>query len=170
MIIAQAQSIAADGDAKTEEDSQESTAAGVTAGNVRITKRAEKDLGPCAALACPAPVGRYAGGAHVCTSQPVGDGLDSHHTPAKANSYLDPQLGPAIQMDPADHALTASYRKPRTAAYMRAQKSLVDNANFMGALMMDVADIRSKFGDKYDAAIAQMTTYAACLKQNGIVR
>lgn len=30
---------------------------------------------------------------------------------------------------------------------------------------MDIADIKAKFGDKYDEAIAEATAYAACLKK-----
>lgn len=56
--------------------------------------------------------GTYSGGPHRDTSQPIGDGLDSHHCPAK-NFYQDAPIssadGPAVQMDSADHRLTSSY-------------------------------------------------------------
>lgn len=129
-----------------------------------------KNCDPCKHLACGNPSSKYRGGAHSCTSQPANDGKDSHHMPAKANSPLPPGMGPAIQMDPLDHQRTASYGRSPTDPYMQAQQSLIRSGNFLGAVAMDVADIQAKFPGKYDAAIGQMMAYAACLKQNGIVR
>jgi len=128
---------------------------------------------PCDALRCGTPGAKYRGGAHDCmtgTPETKGDMLDSHHTPAKANSPLPPSMGPAIQMDAADHRQTASYGRSSTDPYMQAQKALIDSGNFSAAIAMDVADITSKFPGKYDAALAQMGAYAACLKANGLVR
>lgn len=129
------------------------------------------DRNPCAHLANGAPgAGPYRGGAHGAMRLPVGDGLESHHTPARAASYLHPEVGPAIQMDPADHALTASNgRMPGSAAYIAAQRQAVNSGNFIAAQAMDIADIRAKFGDKYDSAIAQMEAYTLCLRRNGLI-
>ncbi|MCJ8510561.1 hypothetical protein MUU53_22115 [Rhizobium lemnae] len=132
---------------------------------------------PCAALACGAPGSKYRGGAHGCmtgTTDTKGDKLDSHHTPAAANSNIHREVSTAIQMDPKDHRQTSSYGGGRTTPYMAGQKRLVDGDNFMGAIAMDIADIRriaAKSGDpsKYDDAIRQMLQYARCLKQNGII-
>lgn len=125
---------------------------------------------PCKALAVGAP-GRYRGGAHGSTKLPWGDGLDSHHMPANAISPLPANMGPAIQMDPQDHRLTASYGSGPDAVMYRAEQSrLIAAGNFSGAFAMDVADIKANFGDKYDGAIAQAGAYLACLKQHGIVR
>lgn len=127
---------------------------------------------PCAHLAAGAPgAGPYRGGAHGAMRLPVGDGLDSHHTPARAASYLHPEVGPSIQMDPADHALTASNgRMPGSALYISEQRQAVNSGNFIAAQAMDIVDIRAKFGRKYDSAIVQMEAYSLCLRQNGMIR
>ena len=104
-------------------------------------------------------------------SLPVGDGFDSHHTPAAAASNLPRDMGPAIQMQPPDHWRTASNGRQRGyAAYIAAQKELVTSGNSVGAVAMDAADIHAKFGNKYDGALAQMLAYAACLKRTGAVQ
>ncbi len=133
-----------------------------------------KDCGPknpCAALAGGGP-GKYKGGAHAFMKTPTGDGLDSHHMPAKAISPLPPDMGPAIKMDPEDHKLTASYGKSAKAfMYRNAQKKLISSGNFAAAFAMDVADIKSKNPNgKYDNAIVQATAYMACLKKFGLVK
>ena len=125
----------------------------------------------CAALAGGVPGSKYRGGAHSAMAQPSGDGLDSHHTPAKAASPLPPGIGPAIQMDQADHRLTASNgTQPGYKQYIAAQAGLVNSGNFTGATAMDIADIHAKFGNKYDGAIAQMLAYTACLKRTGVIK
>lgn len=125
---------------------------------------------PCLALAAGAG-GKYKGGAHAFMSQPVGDGLDSHHTPAAAASPLPRDMGPAIQMDPADHWRTASNgRMPGSAAYIAAQRGMTGSGNFMGAVAMDAVDVHAKFGGKYDGALEQMMAYALCLKANNLVK
>jgi len=127
--------------------------------------------GPCAALAAGNPAAKYKGGAHGLMRTPPGDGLDSHHMPAAAASPLPRDLGPAIKMDPTDHRQTASHgRGPAANAYRATQQRLIRSGNFSGAFAMDVADVRSKFGAKYDGAIAQATAYEECLKRHGIVK
>ncbi|MFO7562940.1 MAG: DUF6531 domain-containing protein [Enhygromyxa sp.] len=126
----------------------------------------------------------YSGGRHSQTSLPVGDGLDSHHMPAKAtyaDTALTPADGPAIKMDPSDHRLTGSYgasassssptkrdafdirrqsiedaRAARAAGDMDRAKSIIDDA-----IMRDIADVQDiarRGGDpsKYDKAILEM--------------
>jgi len=106
-------------------------------------------------------------------SQPSGDGKESHHTPAKAVSPL-PTSDISWSCDPngaLDHAKTASSgKRPGFQAYQAKQARLIAAGNFMGAIALDVADIKLKFEDKYDAAIGQMMAYATCLKKHGIVR
>lgn len=129
---------------------------------VRITQN------PCAALACGIPGSKYRGGTYFCTK---GGMTQSHHTPAQSVSYLPAGAGPAIQMDPADHAQTLSYGNSlASATYRSAQSGLISSGNFMGAIAMDVADVKGHFGSKYDSGIAQMLAYAECLKKNGFVR
>ncbi|WP_410003778.1 hemagglutinin repeat-containing protein [Pseudomonas syringae] len=107
------------------------------------------------------------GGPHRETSKPVNDGLDSHHCPAKncyASAPISSADGPAIKMDPADHKLTASYgSSPEAKAYRAQQEKLLKEGKLDEAIDMDVNDIRSKFGDKYDASIGQMKEYAKSL-------
>lgn len=110
------------------------------------------------------------GGAHRDTSQPVNDKLDSHHCPAK-NCYkgapISSEDGPAIKMDPSDHRKTASNGSSDEAiAYRARQEKLLGEGKLMDAIQMDVDDIRSKFGDKYDVGIKQMLEYASKLNPN----
>jgi hypothetical protein len=76
---------------------------------------------------------KYTGGAHKDTSKPKGDGLDSHHCPAKncyKNAPISSADGPAIKMDPADHKYTSSYGSSRAAKEYRArQKDLVNQGD-----------------------------------------
>lgn len=133
---------------------------------------------PCAALACGTKGAKYRGGAHGCmtgTPETVGDGLDSHHMPADSVSTLNRQVGPAIQMDPADHRKTNSYGGSVNGPRYAAQRGMVARGQTMAALMMDVADVKAIAAGtgnptKYDGAIAQMLSYAQCLKQNRIIQ
>ncbi len=97
----------------------------------------------------------FKGGKHGQTKLPVGDGLDSHHMPSDKASPLSRNEGPAIQMDPADHRQTASYGNPD---YVAQQKAMIDEGGMKGfedAFLMDVDDVQSKFGSKYDDAILE---------------
>jgi len=69
-------------------------------------------------------------------------------------------------MDIADHMQTASYGSGADAArYQRAQSRLLRRGRLREAFLMDVLDIRSKFGDKYDGAIAEAAAYMECVQQ-----
>ncbi len=122
----------------------------------------------------------YVGGPHGTqsnggTSGPAGDGLDSHHMPPDSVNRLPRSRGPAIQMRPSDHALTASNGKMvGSRAYNATQGALVrrGKAGFMQALVLDVANVKAVAvaqGDpkRYDVAIKMMLTYAACLAASG---
>jgi hypothetical protein len=132
----------------------------------------------CQALACGVPGSPYRGGADWCMKQP---GKHSHHMPAKdaynklppGAGFLPDALGPAIQMDPGDHLLTASnpfgpYYKT-AYAYRAAQSVAIASGNFVAAQFSDVGDVESKFPGKYTAAIAQMTAYTACMKAARVI-
>ncbi|MCC8567409.1 hemagglutinin repeat-containing protein [Xanthomonas citri] len=101
--------------------------------------------------------GDVLGGPHLQTSKPKGDGLDSHHCPAKAcyaSAPISSDRGPAIKMDPGDHKKTASNGPGDDAvAYRAKQQELLEQGRLMEAQQMDIDDIRSKFGNKYDDAI-----------------
>lgn len=139
------------------------------AGTKTVTCATCKD-NPCASLASGVPGSPYRGGAAGGLRGTVGDKLSPHHTPADSASHLPWAVGPAVQMDEADHKLTASYGSSASArAYQQAQKKLIDSGNFMAAQAMDIADL-AQFSPKYDNAIAQMEAYTLCLKRNGIIK
>jgi filamentous hemagglutinin len=72
--------------------------------------------------------------------------------------------GPAIKMDPLDHQKTASNGNGAKAKEYRAkQKQLLNEGKLEDALQMDIDDIRSNFGNKYDDAIKEMQDYARTL-------
>ncbi|MEI5681091.1 hypothetical protein G6N74_22995 [Mesorhizobium sp. CGMCC 1.15528] len=133
---------------------------------------------PCAYLACGIPGSTYRGGAHGCmtgTTETVGDGLDSHHMPANSQSPLPTPVGPAIQMDPVDHRLTASYGGGVHGPRYAVQRGLLARGQTYAAFMLDAADARAVATaqgnpTKYDGAIAQATAYASCLKRFGIIQ
>jgi len=99
---------------------------------------------------------------------PVGDQLDSHHMPAKSVSGLGIEEGPAIKMDPRDHALTSSHGKRRieSAQYRAEIKEMVDQGDMRGAMATEIRDVRraaaAGSGDrtKYNEAIREMLEYA----------
>ena len=88
-----------------------------------------------------------------------------HHTPADSVTKFDYTDGPAIRMDKMDHRQTASWGNSREARqYRETQKKLVSEGKIRDAIQMDIDDIVSKFGDKYDESIKQMLEYC---KQRG---
>lgn len=88
-------------------------------------------------------------------------GYEAHHMPSNAVSPLPLSIGPAIALQKADHLRTASNGRWRAAdEYRRQQKALIDAGDFAAAQDMDVQDIRSKFGDKYDPAIDQLIAHS----------
>lgn len=97
-----------------------------------------------------------------------GDKYEVHHMPANSSTELDRNDGPAIKMDKEDHRETASCGNSREAReYQARQKELIENGKFREALQMDIDDIREKFGDKYDEAIAEMLEYVSKLEEEG---
>ena len=105
----------------------------------------------------------------VDESQPLGgrwydiptQGGEVHHMPAQdANPYLSSGKGPSIRMEKADHQLTNSWGRRNAAASWRAdQAALIAQGKFTEALAMDIADVRAKFGAKYERGIQQMLDY-----------
>ena len=141
------------------------------AGNIRIPVNGNVANGgriPDTALATTEH--KYKGGAHSETKKPTNDGLDSHHCPAKdcyKGAPISSEQGPAIKMDPKDHRLTESYgRSPYAIQYRAKQKELLEQGKLKEAIEMDVRDIRSKFGSKYDKAIEEMLEYSGKLDPN----
>ena len=141
-----------------------------------------KPKNPCEHLKKGDGEGRYRGGGHgnpqkeVGTSSPTGDGLDSHHMPAKKayeGSGLDPADGPAIQMEPEDHQDTADHGFVGRSARDRQARQIRDG-NFDQAFDESADDVRSiakSRGDpsRYDQAIKEAKAYKDCLKANGLL-
>ena len=99
-----------------------------------------------------------------------GSTCDVHHIPADSVSELPREEGPAIEMDREDHKQTASYGNSKEAQeYRQNQKELIEQGKFREAFAMDVADIREKFGDKYDDAIAEAEEHLTKLEEAGRV-
>lgn len=89
------------------------------------------------------------------------EGTERHHMPSCEASNLPRDVGPAIIMDKEEHMKTASWGRSREAQeYRNKQKELIDAGKFKEAQQMDIDDIRSKFGNKYDAAISEMQQYS----------
>jgi hypothetical protein len=136
-------------------------------------KKLDDKVNPCQFMGRGNPLGSgpYRGGSYNGTKK---SGMEAHHIPADSSyppGTINSGQMPAIQMDPTDHMRTASHgSQPGSAAYRNAQNALIKSGNTLGALAMDIADIKAKFGDKYDEAIAEATAYAACLKKYKKIR
>ena len=100
---------------------------------------------------------RPGGGAYADVKAP---GKHAHHMPSNDASPIARENGPSICMEAADHMKTASYSNSANArAYRAKQKELIDQGKFDEAQKMDIDDIRSKFGTKYDKEIEEMLGY-----------
>ena len=96
------------------------------------------------------------------------DQEEVHHMPAKKGSHLSEGEGPAIRMEKGDHRQTASCGRSKKAnAYRAKQESLIKQGKFREAVKMDIKDLRSKFGNKYDKGIGEMWKYINKLERNG---
>lgn len=86
-------------------------------------------------------------------------GIEINHMPAHQATDIPFSKGPAIQMDRADHRLLNSTGGSKGSAQQKwrdDQKALWDSGDSAGAVMMDIDNIRTLFGTKYDDAILQM--------------
>ena len=114
-------------------------------------------------------VTKYRGGAHRDMTKPVGDGLDSHHLPARqSNPSVHPNDGPAIQVDPHDHHLTSSNGRNGLAGaiYRSEVADMINSGNMRGAMAKEIRDVRraslegSGSRTKYNQAMGQMLDYS----------
>lgn len=97
-----------------------------------------------------------------------GDKIEVHHMPADSASHLERNDGPSIKMEKEDHRKTASCGSSREAREYRAkQRELVEQGEFRKAQKMDIDDIHSKFGSKYDEGIKEMLEYDKKLEKEG---
>ncbi|SDO05147.1 hypothetical protein SAMN04487897_107198, partial [Paenibacillus sp. yr247] len=93
------------------------------------------------------------------------NGGQVHHMPANSVSPYSRGEGPGIRMETDDHMDTASWgSSKKNQEYRAQQKELIDNGKFEEAQQMDINDVRSKFGNKYDEGIQQMLDYTKRLR------
>ena len=84
-------------------------------------------------------------------------GGQMHHMPASVASPYTHHTGPSIWMTKADHKRTSSWgSSAESAAYRLKQADLIAKGKLRDAVKLDIDNIRSKFGNKYDANIKQM--------------
>lgn len=131
-------------------------------GNCRTCRQLDELASPCALLSRGTGLNTspYSGGSHAGNRSLARPGIHSHHMSAQSAYPPSTRRGggwrPAIQMDIADHMQTASYGSGADAdRHQRAQRRLLRRGRLREAFLMDVLDIRSKSGDKYDGAIAE---------------
>jgi len=85
--------------------------------------------------------------------------------PAASTSHMSVDEEPAIWMETLDHRQTESWGRSRSAiAYRRQQRALIQQGKFLEALQIDIDDIRSQFGSKYDEAIQDMLEYVETIR------
>ena len=134
--------------------------------------KGKKKIDPCAALQDGVPGDNYRGGKHGNIKRGGNSYTprrESHHIPADSayskinGKVISSDAKPSIQLDVTDHYATASWGS-KGKQYSKIQEKLIQGgkAGYRAAMVMDIEDIRSKFGDKYDAAIAQMLAWAKC--------
>ena len=92
------------------------------------------------------------------TKGPAGEAYERHHLisdkAAKETGLSSKHNGTAIQMDPADHALTRSYKNSKSAqAYRQHEMDMIREGRTRELFSGEVQDIQSKFGSKYDDAL-----------------
>lgn len=139
-------------------------------------KGRRQEPGPCDHLKQGSGQGPYRGGAHGKTSKPANDGKDSHHMPAKDASPLSINDGPAIQMDPTDHARTSSNgQMPGSIDYREAISELISDGKWRDAMTTEIKDVRRvarEAGDarKYNEAMLEMMEYFKCLEKNNLLK
>jgi hypothetical protein len=101
-----------------------------------------------------------------------GHGYEAHHVYGWA-SYsevlgITRGEGPSIRMIGPDHKETASYIKTTASIeYRKHQSSFLSGGDYQSAWMMDVSDIRGKFGNKYDQHLAQAERQLLSLDREG---
>jgi hypothetical protein len=99
--------------------------------------------------------GMYRGGRHELTKGPPKDKLESHHMPPK--DPKNPDQGPAVQMEIADHMETPSWgSRASSIQYRLEQEALIKQGKLAEAIQRDIDFVTKKFPGKYDEAIREM--------------
>lgn len=95
-------------------------------------------------------------------------GVEINHVPANSASEIRTNDGPAVKMEKHDHWNTASWGNSKEAKeYRQKQAELIKQGKLRDAIQMDIDDIRSKWGNKYDEAIKQMLAYVDEMMEKG---
>jgi hypothetical protein len=96
--------------------------------------------------------------------------------PADDASPLKRNEGPAIQMDPNDHAQTSSNGQNGRAGllYRTMIENLLNDGKWREAMLKEILDVRrvaSAIDDprKYNEAMLEMLEYFKCLEKNGLL-
>uniref|UniRef100_UPI0039062BBC RHS repeat-associated core domain-containing protein n=1 Tax=Pseudomonas sp. KCJK9044 TaxID=3344562 RepID=UPI0039062BBC len=110
--------------------------------------------------------GNFRGGSYGGTTT---RGVESHHMPADSVSPIKRSQGPAIQMDPSDHARTSSHGRQGNAgkAYRAEIQQMINSENMRGTMAMEIRDVRrvaSESGQprKYNVAMQEVLAYSKC--------
>ena len=112
------------------------------------------------------PGAAHQGGKHGQVKKDSAVGVrESHHVPPDSVSPHGNSAGPSISMDYRDHRGMSSTGRSTMHPTSIAQANMAKSgpAGFLGAMMMEIAEIRAKHGNKYDPAIAWMLLWAACM-------
>ncbi|MBW8754130.1 MAG: hypothetical protein JF595_08240 [Sphingomonadales bacterium] len=95
-------------------------------------------------------------------------GHEAHHTPGKAISPHSEGDGPAISMLKDDHrGMLTSRGGTKGKTFRNDQSEHIARGDFAAAMQMDIDQVRSLFGNKYDDAIEQMLKYS---KDRGFIK
>lgn len=75
--------------------------------------------------------------------------------------------GPSIRMKKEDHELTRSYKRGYMLRndFFRKQQEYLEALNIREAVEMEIAEIKAKFGSKYDDAIREVREYVTKLEK-----
>jgi len=84
----------------------------------------------------------------------------AHHMPQNAAGILPRNQGPALGMTKDDHEWTRTF-KGKGKRTNRLDAGLTPRQR----LALDIRDIRSRFGKKYDQGIKEMLRYALTLPE-----
>lgn len=85
----------------------------------------------------------------------------------KITGILRVSEGPSIRMKKEDHELTRSYKRGYMLRddFFRKQLEFLKDLNIRSAVEMEIAEIKAKFGSKYDEAIREVREYVTKLEK-----
>jgi hypothetical protein len=93
-------------------------------------------------------------------------GGEVHHIISDSVSDIPTGKGPSLWMEVTDHSKTGSFRNnPGASDYRAVQKSLVEQGRYRDAAAMDLRNIRSNTGSKYNQGMLEAIDYMKTLPQ-----